>query len=183
MRDIDALLARFPGPVTLAPNRLKMLAAFVMCAGLSVFSVYLLRRAIEAGSSEVIWASLSIVVCGILAARLALMLLLPHATGLTLDADGFAISRIFGRTRFSWRNVSRFRVEEGKDAAELRLVRFEVLSAGTAPRRGATVTRALPGNYRLSDDDLAALMTQWRALALAQPRTTSVPHVGSARPR
>jgi hypothetical protein len=172
MRDIDVLLARFPGPVTLAANRLKLVFALVLFVGLLVFSVYLLLGAIDAGSSDVLRASLAILVCGVCAVRLALMLLLPHASGLTLDADGFAISRIFRRDRYSWRDASHFRVEERND---FKLVWFELHSAG------ATATRGLPGVYRLRDDDLAALMTQWRALALAQPRTNSVPRVGPAR--
>jgi len=57
-----------------------------------------------------------------------------------------------------------------------------VHDAGGKPRRGAKARGALPGNYWLSGDDLAALMTQWRERALAQPRPASIPHVGSAAP-
>jgi hypothetical protein len=177
MRQADTILARFPGPVTLYPSRLRLLVGFVLCLGLTVFSYYLLLNAIEAWSSEVIWAAASILVIGGLAARLAIMLLLPGATGLTLDADGFAISGIFRRTRHSWRSVGGFRVHEPDDE---RLPPWVAFDTTGARRHGAKAAGALPINYPLPLEDLAWLMTQWRERALALPRPASVPRVGSA---
>jgi hypothetical protein len=166
MRKVETILARFPGPVTLYPSRLKVLGGVVACLGLTVFSVHLLLDAIEANSSEVIWASASILVCGALTAR-GLLLLRPGTMGLTLDATGFEVGGILRRVRSSWRDAGNFRVAVGDDAAQLRLVRFEVLKDGATPQGRAKVTRALPGNYPLRDDDLAWLMEQWRLRALA----------------
>jgi hypothetical protein len=141
-----------------------------------VFSVYLLLRAIEDWSSEVLWASAAILLFAGCTARLAIMLLLPGATGLTLDAEGFAIARILRRDRFFWRGVSGFRVDVPDDE---RLPPRIVFNTSTAapPRRGVKVTGALPSDYGLALADLAWLMTQWRERAVALPRPPSVPRV------
>jgi len=141
VRQVDTILAGFPGPVRLYPNRLKVLGVLAVCLGFTVFSVYLLLRAIEANSSEVIWASASILLFGAFTAR-GLLLLLPGMMGLTLDATGFEVSGIFRRVRSSWRDVGNFRVEEGDDVLKLRLVRFEVLNAGEQPLAGARISRS-----------------------------------------
>ena len=70
-------------------------------------------------------------------------------------------------------DASSFGVEEiddGETWSNSRYVGFAILTAGIGPeRRGATKVRgALPDNYRLPKDDLAWLMTQWRARALAK---------------
>lgn len=182
MRKVDLILARFPGPVTITASRLKLLVALVALLGLLVFSVHLLMEAIDAWSSEVLWASACVLVLGGLVASVAI-LLLPGMTGLTLDVDGFAIGVILRRDRYAWRDVSGFRIEDEYGAAQLRLVVFDLRATSAHPRRGATA--ALPGNYPLSEEDLALLMTQWRerALALPQPPTITVPHVGPAGPQ
>jgi len=172
MREAETLLARFPGPVTIQPNRLRFLIALPVSIGLTVFSVYLLRQAIEAWSSDVIRASLAIVVCGGFAVAFV-MLLLPGGMRLTLDADGFETVRFFRRVRVSWRNVAGVRVEEKENEVKWRQVFFDTTE------RGKKVSRALPLGYALPVDDLAWLLAQWRERALVLPRTTSVPPAGS----
>jgi hypothetical protein len=166
-RDTDALLARFPGPVTLYPRRPVVVLILVACAGLTVFAVYLLLNAIDAWTSDVIRASLAILVCGGLTIRLTLTLFMPGMAGLTLDESGFAIAGVLRATRFTWREVSGFRVETD----EVKVVKFEVA------RRGRTATREL-GYYAMPVADVALLMNAWRERALALPRPASVPHVG-----
>lgn len=174
MGEAETLLARFPGPVTIYPGRFKLLIALAIFAGLTVFSVYLLQQAIEAWSSDVIRASLALLVCGGITGSVVI-LLLPGAMRLTLDADGLEMVKYFRRDRFSWRSVGGFRVEEADADTKWKIVKFDDL------RRGGKITRALPINYPLPVDELARLLAQWRERALALPRTTSVPHAGSRR--
>ena len=175
MHDVDTLLARFPGPLTVHPSRIKLLVALVLFAGLTVFSVHLLRDAIEAGSSDIVRASLALVVCGVLAVLSAIQFI-PGASGLILDARGFERRRCYRRARWSWREVSGFRIGETDD---LEPILFDI--AGTA--HGAARRGALPTNYRIPARDLVRLLTEWRTRALAQPqpRATSVPQAGDAR--
>jgi hypothetical protein len=175
MDDVDTLLARFPGPVTIPPSRIKLAVALVLLAGLTVFSVHLLLDAIEAWSSNVIRASLALLVCGILAVLSAIQLL-PGASGLILDAGGFERRRWYRRARWSWRDVGGFRISATDD---LEPILFDI--AGPAP--GAPRHGALPTNYRVAGRDLVRLLNDWRTRALAQPQPhpTSVPQAGDAR--
>jgi|GEM_PF-3613187 len=108
MRQVDTLLAGFPGPVTVYPNRLKILFAFVLCLGFLAFSVHLLLQAIEVWSSELLWASACILLFGGGLVRCAI-LLLPHSAGLTLDASGFTVRGAIWSVRYAWRGMSGFR--------------------------------------------------------------------------
>jgi hypothetical protein len=58
MTQVEPILSRFPGPgpVTLTPSRWKLWLGPSVFAGGTVFSVYLLLNAIEARSSEIIYA-------------------------------------------------------------------------------------------------------------------------------
>jgi hypothetical protein len=172
----NAILARFPGPVTLTPSRWLLWFAPPLMAGGTVFSVYLLIKAIEAGSSEIIYAGLAVIVFGFFTIR-TLIRLLPGHTSLTLDSSGFHIRNAYVRSSWLWRNVSNFRVEVPNDDRLPDRVIFDV--AGKKPLRGSAGGGSLPEGSRLRLADLATLMNAWRERALALPRTTSsVPHVG-----
>ena len=176
MRQPDLILARFPGPVTLTPSRLKLWTAPPVFAGGTVLSVYLLLNAIEAWTSEVIYAGLAVVVCAFFTIWTLIRLLPGHAS-LTLDPSGFQIRNAYTRSSWLWRNVRDFRVEVPDDERLPDRVIFDV--AGKKPLRGSAGGGSLPEGYRLKLDDLAALMNAWRERARALPRTTSsVPHVG-----
>lgn len=182
VREVDTLLARFPGPVTLHPSKLMLLVGLLMCAGFTAFSVFLLRQAIEAWTSEVLWAGGSLLLFAAATIRLVVMLLLPGAAGLTLNADGFTVSGILERTRWRWRDVSGFRVEDPDEPGWYRTVVFDGPVNDAWWRRRPLKRRGLPANYTVSVDDLAWLMAQWRERALAQPHVVStVPHIGAAR--
>jgi hypothetical protein len=115
--------------------------------------------------------SLAILAFGWLAVGAAIQLCRPSASCLTLDADGFETLNLlfFLRVRMHWRDVSEFQVRHvfgtshlfgGRDVAT-----FKVPGASF----GARGIRMLPDSFGLSEDDLAWLMNEWRARALARP--------------
>jgi hypothetical protein len=170
MRQVDTILARFPGPVTLHPSRLKILGAFALTLSFAVFCVYLLVAKLpEFDWYDTIMSWLATLFFGVCTARLAVLLQQPGAMSLTLDADGFDIQKIFRRVRTPWQDVGGFRVDESEGFTKGKVM-FEVVTAGAGPqRRGAVkVTRALPDYYQLPNDDFACLMEQWRQRARAQ---------------
>lgn len=169
----NAILARFPGPVTLTPSRWLLWFAPPLMAGGTAFSVYLLINAIEAGSSEIIWAGLAVIVFGFFTIRVLIRLLPGHAS-LVLDASGFTVHNAYERHAFLWRSVSNFRVEVPADNRLPDRVIFDV--AGKKPLRGSDGGGSLPEGYRLQLADLATLLNAWRERAL--PHTaSSVPHI------
>ena len=166
MRPVDTLFARFPGPVTLTPSRLKLAIGLALCTGLTAFSVYLLQQAIAAWTSEVIWAGGSVLIIGGLTIRTSILLIVPGMVGLTLTADGFEIGSFFRRVRTRWRDASDFRVEKDEDG--FRRVAYEVPDGS---RRGERSPARCSENYAPPWDDFAWLMTAWRERALAQSTT------------
>ena len=176
----EDLLARFPGPVSLTASRWILWFAPPLMAGLLAFSVYLLVNAIEARSSEVIYAGLAVIVFSFFSIRVLIRLLPGHAS-LALDVSGFEVRNAYERTFWLWRNVSNFRVEVPSDERLPDRVIFDVV--GKKPLRGSEGGGSLPEGYRLKLADLAALMNAWRERALTLPRATSVPHVGEHRGR
>jgi hypothetical protein len=174
VREVDTILARYPGPVTLTPSRLKTIALFAGSLAFVIGGVWVLRVADDLDSGDRLMLWLSILFFG-LCALVGAVMVLPGAGSLTLAADGFEVCNLYKRYRTPWQDVSAFRVQalddgEGGFASKSRMISFEIRTAGTGPeRRGATmVSGALPDNYRLPKDDLAWLMTQWRERALAQ---------------
>lgn len=169
----DAILARFPGPVTLYVSPKKKLGALILCIGFTAFCVYLLVAERSGSGWYTAMAWFSTAMFGGLTVRAAILLLRPGCASLTLDADGFEIGHVFRRIRSLWRDASGFRMQE--DDAELRRVMFEALAAGH--RRGTKkVSRMLPDNYGLPKDELARLLAAWRERALARVHHAPVPH-------
>jgi hypothetical protein len=180
MRQVDTILDRFPGPVTLYVSRRRTLVGLALCVGFGAFFAWLLfaeypkTRGYISGWYGTIMAWASIVLWGALAIRCVLLLLFPSAVSLTLDADGFEIGHVFRRIRLPWPGVSDFRVEttywRGRIGGPLTQIFYEDLAAEAERRRAAKLTRVLPeiyGRPRLHRDELARLMNEWRRRVLA----------------
>src|SRR5215831_13159160 len=91
---VDAILARFPGPVTLHPSRIKWLLV-LLAGGVFTFGGYLM---VSDGDSRgwfvlVFFAAVAIV---------AAILQLPGAGGLTLDRNGFRATSLFRGSSARW---------------------------------------------------------------------------------
>ncbi len=157
--DVDTLLASFPGPVVLRPSRRKWL---LILAGCSIFTAMGIWMVI--GGETRGWLALIFFGIGAVAACL---LLLPGAAGLRLDADGFEVTQYFRRHGTSWQNASNF-VPIKIPPANVLFVGYDDASVadGSVARMNRSIAgrdAAIPDTFGLSADDLARLMTQWRA--------------------
>jgi hypothetical protein len=181
VNEVDAILARFPGPVTLRVSRLRMLALFAgslaFAAGGVVLIVYV------KGDPEAVTAGVAGVLFGGACAAIGAVMLLPGAGSLTLDAGGFEVCSLFRRHRIPWPHASRFTVATlplpGNNDKRMvgydddRLKGFGAEFSRDRIGRNA----ALPDNYRLPFDELVRLLTEWRERALAQRSHGPVPQI------
>ncbi|TYT26086.1 hypothetical protein FZO89_07340 [Luteimonas viscosa] len=139
---------------TLRPSPMKWLAMLAICAvfvwiGLRVMGTHPL-----VGWSCIVFFGL----CG----ALAVLNLIPGASALVLDADGFEIVSLFRRSRVRWNDVARF----GETRVGLqRLVGFDFVDGHAGSDRLRRVNRnlsgfqaALPDTYGLSANELATRM-------------------------
>jgi hypothetical protein len=112
MRRVEAILARFPGPVTLTPSRLRWLA---LTAGALVFvaiCIFLLwARPADFDGSDVLMAGFGIVFFGA-GAAVGVLQLMPGAGRLVLTADGFDEIAFYRRVHVPWLAADRFTVSE-----------------------------------------------------------------------
>jgi hypothetical protein len=169
--DAALILASFPGPVTLHPGRRKFVLALAGCLAFVAIAIWLLQEgSLSPAGTAKVW--LGLVVFGVCALVPAVMLL-PGAGRLTLDAGGFEQVSLYVKRRVPWHQVGNFTVRQyslrgrnnyfvGYDDARLR--------ADNMNRRMIGRNAALPDTYGLAHDELASLMTQWRARALAPSR-------------
>ncbi len=170
--NVDAILARFPGPVTLHRSRLKFVGVLVASLGLFVGLAYLLQHDdLVPIATFKLWLGLVVfAIC----ALVAVVMLLPGAGSLTLDADGFERITLYMRLRAPWRRVGNFTAAEYSPSRgpTMRFVGYDdaSLPADSVNRRRIGFSADLPDSYGLSHEELARLMNQWRALALAQAR-------------
>src|SRR5262245_823235 len=106
--DIDEVLSRFPGPVTLRPSRrrilLILLGSLVFVAG-GVWMI--LAEAVAREERWMLWGSTGFFA---LCAAVAVVMLLPGAGKLVLDGDGFETTSLFRTFRIRWADTSVFEV-------------------------------------------------------------------------
>jgi hypothetical protein len=174
MGEVDAILARFPGPVTLYPSKPKLFAIFALMLGLTFLFAH-----VAVVRTNFVWyqtgmMALAALIVGFGAVRWA-VLLLPGAMSLTLDADGFECCFLFRRERFRWQDASGFRPQKGNEmrkGTKVGAIAFDVRPTIAGIQRGtaAKARSSLPDNFRLPKDDLVLLMEQWRERALAANR-------------
>lgn len=185
MRQVDAILTKFPGPVTLhlTLNRRLLGLAFGVC-GTALFVWFWMT---PGGYRASYWymEPLGIVFFAGLTIRAVILLIFPSAARLKLDADGFEIGHVFYRVRRSWRDVGDFSVETRHvwRYGPHRQVMYDTLNGGTARRGAKEKAHPVPefyGRPRLHGEVLAWLMNAWRRRALALPET-SVPVVPRAQ--
>jgi hypothetical protein len=170
---VVAIVARFPGPVRLDGTPRKKLALLAIPSVLTVlFAVMLVRAPVRVPLDWpfTLFAMGMIGLFGWLAIGAAILLRRPIWWSLLLDADGFEVYSVllFRPMRLHWRDVSEFRIRYVYGTSQFyggrEMATFEVPGA----RHGGRGTRILPDSYGLSEDDLAWLMNEWRARALAR---------------
>lgn len=168
--DVDTLLSRFPGPLTLRPSRLKwslVLAILLLAAAGALFSAL-------AGDAEG-WVVLILLLC---LTAIPVLMMLPSATVLTLDAEGFEAIQFFRRQRARWKDVSGFeaisyRIRWSRASFVLYddMTRKATLlrSSDAKKRLGAAApdhNAMLPDTYGMKAEHLVELMRRWQERAL-----------------
>jgi hypothetical protein len=98
--DRAAVLARFPGPVTLYPSRKKWLLVLAGGAVFAVGGALMIRDGDPTGWFVLVFFAA--------VALVAAAVLLPGAGALTLDRDGFEITNLFRHHRIRWQDASGF---------------------------------------------------------------------------
>ncbi len=159
---IDAILSRFPGPVTLYPSRKKWLLVLVGSAVFTAAGFGMVAESAPNGWYGVVFFGGCLVVSAIM--------LLPRAGGLVLDRDGFQVTNLFRSYRLRWHDVTGFAPISIPYSGQ-RMVGFDIVAAASLPIAAMTTAvtgrmGGLPDTYGFSVDELAQLMTQWQERAV-----------------
>lgn len=162
-----AIAARFPGPVTLRPGRGKWILILVFLVAFYIAAAAMMLQFGEAAAAVIVGCV--VFAPGILVAGLCLI---PSSGCLMLDEHGFEMTRFFRRQWFQWRDVSGFQAA----TITLRMMPLGVVGFdwSRANPRIRDMNRkmmqrdmALADTYGLTAPELADLMENWRARALA----------------
>jgi hypothetical protein len=168
---VEALLARFPGPLRLRASRLKFLGLLAVSAVFVGLCIYMLKHGRLSPSGEMkAWIGIALFGLGVL---ISVVMLLPGAGSLTLDQNGFERITLFLKFRTSWQRVDNFSVCEMaiRRGRRMRFVGYDdsELPINNTSRQLTGRNAALPDSYGLSHEELAVLMRRWRLQALALP--------------
>jgi len=189
--EVTALLARFPGSLTLSRSMRKTLRPLAIAVGFVALGIVFIRTPetftggagigrlfgdmltslgladSPAGAvSGLGWVTVAFFGAG---SVVLLASWLPGGSGLTLDADGFLVRNLFRRYRYLWRDTASFAVVE---VSRQKIVGFNDVATtggalGTANVALTGRNSAVPNVYALSTEDLARLMSLWRERAIA----------------
>jgi hypothetical protein len=161
------VLIQFPGPVTLSAPRKIQIRPLVISA---LFTAMALAQVHEHSSSKLAWFSLIFFGFGTIAFVVAM---LPRATTLTLDQDGFVATRAFVRNRSRWQDVTNFVASPALPPApsDVKIVWFndtqwQKWKLARMETKMLGYNAALPATYGFPAEDLANLMARWRDRAL-----------------
>lgn len=150
--------AQAPRPEVLRPSPVRWLATGAICAGF-VWA----GSVIMPSHPALAWSCIAFFGLGV---GVALVSLLPGASALVLDEDGFEIVSLFRRARVGWGEVARFgEVRVGLE----RLVGFDFVDGARGDGRLQRVNRrvsgfhgALPDRYRLDPAELVRRLERHR---------------------
>jgi hypothetical protein len=171
MDPVADMLAQFPGPVSLAFSRWKLLSYVAFFFAFVAFGIHEITAS---GGHHVLmgWASAILGVVGIPASAVALI---PGASEMMLDQDGFTLRFAYRTSYWAWSEVCDFAVI--KDY----LVPFKKNPAFN--RKGGRGTNrsesgelpawrdiVLDSTYGLTNDDCVRLLSEWQQRALKNAR-------------
>lgn len=164
MNKVDQALARFPGPFVLHPSRGKWLLVFAIGALFAAGGAFMIRGGDPTGWFVLIFFALVAVT--------AVAMLLPQASALRLDREGFEVTNLFRRHRTRWSDAANFSVSRIPPAGQSLVIYDDLTqSAKTLAKINVELTgrnAALPDSYGLSTVELATLMAGWRERALGR---------------
>jgi hypothetical protein len=166
--DADALLARFPGPVSLRSGRKRNLIMAFGSAGFTFGIGALLQRGdVELSTRIMLWAGVLLFGGG----ALLLVVMAFKGASLTLSAGELTLTTLRRSQIMRWDDLSDFSVARVPPAGHM-MVAFDYAPASgtglaSANRRLIGRNSALPDQFDLAPPELAALLTRWRERALA----------------
>ncbi len=192
---IAELLGQFPGSLTLRPSASKWLRILAIALGFVALGVIFivtpgtfagdggsdalstllmtLRLAGTATQAVAALGWMTVIFFGA-GAAVGIVALLPGASGLTLNRDGFVIVNLYRHRAARWQDVSAFAVAEVNALFRTqKLVGYDDRTAKGARLAALNVSlsgynSALPDTYGLSCEDLARLMSLWRERVVKQ---------------
>ena len=103
------LVKGFPGPLALRPSRRKwlwVLAGSIVFVAAGILSI---EAPLTAGDARMGWVAVAFFGLGVL---LSIIVLIPGAAGLTLNADAFVVRNFFRDHIVPWGNVDEFTIRE-----------------------------------------------------------------------
>jgi hypothetical protein len=163
----DEILACFPGPVELLPERRKwqwILAVNLVFVGAGFMLMFQGHR-----------AGVYVVLAFALIAVIPAMIALPGAAKLVLDRDGFRATSLYRGRYTRWDEVSEFKVAAMARGGHRIVVYDDAgLVEGShlmASSKYAGHNSAFPDSYGLTVQDLAELMNAWRERARTLSQT------------
>lgn len=168
--EAELILSRFPGPVTFYSSRRKWLRLLLTCSLATVAGMLMVLYESSGG-----WFFL--VVFGTLSA-ICVGALLPGASSLELDEEGFQATRFYRRHRTRWQDVKRFEAVAQYRSTEKIIVYDDAKSPDTLlVRLNKTLAdhnSFLPDTYGFPGEELAWLMGQWRERATGGSRLNAL---------
>jgi hypothetical protein len=170
---IGEILSRFPGPLVLRPSRAKWFGILLGCAGFVVVSCWMIVSGSAYGwrgpvNTAFGWGGLVFFSIGLV---IAVVAMLPDASALKLDQEGFEITNLFRRQSFRWQDATGFAVAKISASARVEMVVFDDANAKEGKITRFNIANlghnsGLADTYGFPPEALASLMAQWRERAV-----------------
>lgn len=169
--EAELILSRFPGPVTFYSSRRKWLRLLLACSLATIAGILMIFYESSGGwFFVVVFGALSVMCVGAL---------LPGASSLELDEEGFQATRFYRRHRTRWQDVKRFEAVAQYRSTEKIVVYDDANSPDTLlvklNKALANHNSFLPDTYGFPGDELAWLMGQWHERATGRFRLNPLP--------
>lgn len=166
---VDELLSRFPGPITLYPARGKWISLTLGAVVFTTIGALGSFARIDAFQHAIMILGTIFFGTCMLA---GIITLLPGASSLQLNQDGFAIAKFYWTRRLRWAEVSDFAIWTYRAN---KVITFNTCTPSSS-KAGALLMKInsflagrndyLPDTYGLSANDLLALVNAWRKRAI-----------------
>jgi hypothetical protein len=162
-----AILAAFPGPVTLRTPTRKRLVLLGTAIVFLMFGLQMLLAPPDfPGAAAIAWVITGFFLLG---ALVSAVMLHPNAGGLTLDRESFQARSLFRSHRYEWRSTTAFAVGQIGPGGSMVMYDDPTQRGKLADwnRQQFGRSSALAETYGLGPEALAELLNAWRERALA----------------
>jgi len=167
--EVAAILSQFPGPVTLFPSKFRILITSTVAMLLVALFIWFTWNAARSGNLLLVAVyGFCVLVCAY-AVIVSALASLTDLYFITLNANGFETQFAWKKRRRSWNDVGPFAVLSFIRGATVVAFDDETCRSGVSRKFNLLMTKhnsLLPGYFGLENEDMARLMTEWRARAL-----------------